>query len=238
MQSLQIEGVCAGYGGRDIIHDVTVDVPAGSMVCVVGPNGSGKSTLMKSVAGLLPVRMGRIAIGGLDVTALGAPARARARLAYVPQERNVFRNMSIGENLRMGVEFLGIAGAAFEERVQRVHALFPELASRHRDQAGNLSGGQRQMLAFGCALMADPAVLLLDEPSAGLSPKYVDEMFEAIGRVHRMGITVFMIEQNTRKGLEHSQLGVLLVSGQVRAVMPAAALLGDEQFHRQYLGGH
>lgn len=238
MQRLVIEGVCAGYAGRDIIHGVTVDVPAGSMVCVVGPNGSGKSTLMKTVAGLLPARTGRIAIGERDVTALGAPGRARARLAYVPQERNIFRNMSIGENLRMGVEFLGIGGAAFAERIERVHALFPDLASRHRDQAGNLSGGQRQMLAFGCALMADPAVLLLDEPSAGLSPRYVDEMFEAIGRVHGSGITVFMIEQNTRKGLEHSQIGVLLVSGQVRAAMPAAALLRDEQFHRLYLGGH
>lgn len=238
MQRLGIEGVCAGYAGRDILHDVTIDVPGASIVCVVGPNGSGKSTLMKTVAGLLTARTGRIVIGEADVTALGAPDRARARLAYVPQERNIFRNMSIGDNLRMGVEFLDLPSASIEQRIERVHELFPDLIGRHRDQAGNLSGGQRQMLAFGCALMSDPSVLLLDEPSAGLSPKYVDEMFEAIGRVHRTGLTVFMIEQNTRKGLEHAQIGVLLVSGQVRAAMPAAELLRDEQFHRLYLGGH
>lgn len=238
MQSLTIDSVCAGYAGRDIIHDVSINLPAGTIACVVGPNGSGKSTLMKTVAGLLPARAGRIAIGTRDVTKLGAPDRARAQLAYVPQEHNVFRNMSIGDNLRMGVEFLGVTAADMARRADFVHELFPELATRQREKAGNLSGGQRQMLAFGCALMAQPAVLLLDEPSAGLSPKYVDEMFEAIGRVHRAGLTVFMIEQNTRKGLENAQIGILLVSGQIRATMPAKALLQDEQFHRLYLGGH
>jgi ABC-type branched-subunit amino acid transport system ATPase component len=238
MQGLSINNVCAGYAGRDIIHNVSIDLPAGSIACVVGPNGSGKSTLMKTVAGLLPARTGSIAIGTRDVTALGAPGRARAQLAYVPQEHNVFRNMSIGDNLRMGVEFLGASESEMRQRADFVHELFPELAGRLREKAGNLSGGQRQMLAFGCALMAQPSVLLLDEPSAGLSPKYVDEMFEAIGRVHRAGLTVFMIEQNTRKGLENAQIGILLVSGQIRATMPAKELLQDEQFHRLYLGGH
>ena len=238
MESLTIDSVCAGYAGKDIIHNVSIELPAGTIACVVGPNGSGKSTLMKTVAGLLPARAGRIAIGTQDVTRFDAPERAKAQLAYVPQENNVFRNLSIGENLRIGVEFLGLNAAVMARRADFVHELCPELAIRQREKAGNLSGGQRQMLAFGCALMSQPAVLLLDEPSAGLSPKYVDEMFEAIGRVHRTGLTVFMIEQNTRKGLENAQIGILLVNGQIRATMPAKALLEDEQFHRLYLGGH
>lgn len=236
-RALRIESVDAGYGDTMVLHNVSLDVPRGSIVTVVGPNGSGKSTLMKVAVGLLGVARGRVQLGERDVTRLGAPARARAGIAYVPQERNVFRNLSVDDNLRLGIEFLSDDANAARERREAVFAVFPDLRARLQDLAGNLSGGQRQVLAMGSALMSDPAVLLLDEPSAGLSPKYADEMFAAVRRINESGITIFMIEQNIAPALRCANTGVVLAAGSVRAVAPAAELSRDSEMKKLYLGG-
>ncbi len=235
--ALRIESVDAGYGDTMILHDVSLEVPRGGIAAVVGPNGSGKSTLMKVAVGLLGVARGRVRLGERDVTRLGAPARARVGIAYVPQERNVFRNLTVDENLRLGIEFLSDDVNAARERREAVFTMFPDLRGRLQALAGNLSGGQRQMLAMGSALMSDPAVLLLDEPSAGLSPKYADEMFAAVRRMNDSGITIFMIEQNTAPALRCATIGMVLVAGSVRVVAPAAELARDPEMKRLYLGG-
>lgn len=235
--ALRIESVSAGYGDTMILHDVSLEVPGASIVAVVGPNGSGKSTLMKVAVGLLGVAKGRVWLGERDVTSMGAPMRVRAGIAYVPQERNVFRNLSVDENLRLGIEFLSDGAKTARERREAVFTIFPALRGRLKDLAGNLSGGQRQMLAMGSALMANPSVLLLDEPSAGLSPKYAEEMFAAVRRMNASGITIFMIEQNTAPALRCAGLGVVLAAGSVRAVAPAAELAADPEMKKLYLGG-
>ncbi len=233
---LAVEGLFAGYGGGDILKDVSLSVPAGKVFTVVGPNGSGKSTLIKTLAGLVAARQGRIALCGRDITRLAAARRVSAGLAYVPQEHNVFRNLTVGENLKLSTEFLDGGRLAGPEQRERVLALFPDVAERRGLLAGNLSGGQRQMLAFACALMANPEVLLLDEPSAGLSPKFVQEIFQAVLTVRDAGVTVFMIEQNVAAALPFSDIALVLVAGQVRLVTAADRLLAEHDLHSLYLG--
>ena len=233
---LAVEGLRAGYGGGDILKDVSLSVPAGKVFTVVGPNGSGKSTLIKTLAGLVGARQGRVALCGRDITRLAAAKRVSAGLAYVPQEHNVFRNLTVGENLKLSTEFLDGERLAGPEQRERVLAMFPDVAERRNLLAGNLSGGQRQMLAFACALMANPEVLLLDEPSAGLSPKFVQEIFQAVLTVRDAGVTVFMIEQNVAAALPFSDIALVLVSGQVRLVTAADRLLAEHDLHSLYLG--
>lgn len=233
---LNLDGVTAGYAiGANIVHEISFDAPADRILTIVGPNGSGKSTLIKVLAGVLPVRRGRIRLGDRDITRLDAPGRVGAGVGYVPQEHNVFRNMTIKENLDVAVEFL--PGGRKPKARAEVFSLFPDLEGRLKDIAGNLSGGQRQMLAFASALMADPKVLLLDEPSAGLSPKYVGEIFAAVRKVCEAGVTVIMVEQNTCEALKFSDIGVVLAGGAVRHVGPADGLSQDPDIHRLYLGG-
>ncbi|KAF1042757.1 ABC transporter ATP-binding protein [Xylophilus sp.] len=235
----RIEDVVAGYGGRAVLHGVSVAVPAGGRLVVVGPNGSGKSTLMRVVAGLLRPSRGRVLWNGEDITTLDAPARARRGIGYVPQEANVFRNMTVLDNLRLGHEFTAArGGASFASRRDAVLDLFPEIVPKLGVPAGHLSGGQRQMVAMAAALMPAPAFLALDEPSAGLSPVNAGRLFEVIDRVAQAGVTLFMIEQNTRLGLRAADRGVVLVAGQVRADAPTAELLADGQLQRLYLGAH
>lgn len=233
---LHLEGVTAGYAtGSNIVHGIRFDAPADRILTIVGPNGSGKSTLIKVLSGVLPAREGRIRLGDRDITRLDAPGRVGAGVGYVPQEHNVFRNMTIRENLDVAVEFL--KGERKPKTRAEVFALFPALEGRLKDLAGNLSGGQRQMLAFASALMADPKVLLLDEPSAGLSPKYVGEIFAAVRKVCEAGVTVIMVEQNTREALKISDIGVVLAGGTVRHLGAADGLSKDPDIHRLYLGG-
>lgn len=236
-RTLLIKGVDAGYGDTTILHGVSLEVSSGSIVTMVGPNGSGKSTMMKVAVGLLGVSRGSVYLDQQDVTHLDAPQRARIGIAYVPQERNVFRNMSVAENLQLGLEFLSDESSAVLERRETVFAMFPDLRGRQQELGGNLSGGQRQMLAIACALMSAPSILLLDEPSAGLSPKYAEEMFAAVRRINQTGVTIFMIEQNTALGLRCADIGVVLAAGSVRAVAPAAELLRDPEMKKLYLGG-
>lgn len=228
----------AGYGGHAILHGVSLSVRPGETLVVVGPNGSGKSTLMKSVVGLLRPFSGTVRLGGTDVTALDAPARAARGLAYVPQEANIFRNMTVLENLQVGCEFTSRPAApTFAERRDAVLDLFPEIRDKLRTTAGHLSGGQRQMVAMAAALMPEPSVLALDEPSAGLSPRNAELLFAVIGRIAASGVTLLIVEQNTRLGLGAADHGIVLVNGRVRLAAPAATVLADSDIRRLYLGG-
>lgn len=235
---LELRDVVSGYGGQPILHGVSLKVQPGETLVVVGPNGSGKSTLMKTAVGLIRPMSGSVRLGDTDVSALGAPARAARGLAYVPQEANVFRNMTVLENLQVGHEFVAPAqGPSFAERLAVVLDLFPEIRAKLRTAAGHLSGGQRQMVAMAAALMPNPSVLALDEPSAGLSPRNAELLFEIIGRVATSGVTMLIVEQNTRLGLGAADQGIVLVSGKVRLAAPAATVLADPDIRRLYLGG-
>ena len=231
---LRATGLHAGYGAGDIIKGVDAALGTGRIVTIIGPNGSGKSTLIKTLAGLLPARQGEIELEGQRLNELSAPKRVRAGIAYVPQEYNVFRNLTVLENLKIAREFMG----AGRERVldDEVAGLFPELAAHHRTQAGNLSGGQRQMLAFACALTVRPKVLMLDEPSAGLSPKYMGDVFDKVQRVNAIGVSILLVEQNAREALRISHTCIVLAGGRVRAVAPANEVLGMKDLNSLYLG--
>lgn len=229
---LTADRVAAGYGGARIVDGVTFQVAAGDVLAILGPNGSGKSTLIKTLAGLVPLAEGTIHVEGRDVSGLSAHGRTRVGIAYVPQEHNVFRDMSVGENLALAHEFLpGVDGDMAVPL-----AMFPELRNRLTIRAGRLSGGERQMLAFACAMMARPKVLLLDEPSAGLSPRYVDEIIATTERVSRSGIGVVLVEQNAAAALRIAKGAIVLVGGRVRHSGSAVSVARDEDVRRLYLG--
>lgn len=212
--ALSIRDLRAGYpGGGDIVRGITIDQPPETILAVIGPNGSGKSSFVKTLAGLLKTREGSIGVTGKAVTTLSPAKRVMAGLAYVPQEANIFRNLTIRENLKLATEFLrGRSGVGPAQEAQ-VLSMFPEIARRPKVLAGNLSGGQRQMLAFACALLANPEVLLLDEPTAGLSPKFVGETMEAVVRVREAGVTVLLVEQNVAAALRVADDVMVLVAG-------------------------
>lgn len=237
---LKLDDIAAGYHGKNILHGVSLEIAPGGALTVIGPNGSGKSTLLKSVAGLLPLSAGSIRLGDTAIDALDAPARARLGLAYVPQEGNVFPNLSVADNLRMGWDFLQprtVGHARRRERTEAVLAMFPELRPKLNANAGLLSGGQRQMAAMASALMQNPSVLVLDEPSAGLSPRNAGLLFERIAGIRATGVTLLMIEQNVKLGLKVADTGVVLVAGQLKLSAPAAQLATDPTLHELYFGG-
>jgi len=229
-------GVAAGYGGDDIVRDINVEVTPGEVFTVIGPNGSGKSTLINVLAGLVPARAGEIRLGPTRLTALSAPQRVAAGVAYVPQEFNVFPNMTIAENLKVSTEFLARERRATAEQREHVLGMFPEVASRFKLRAGHLSGGQRQMLALACAMMAAPKVLLLDEPSAGLSPKLVGEIFDRVQKLNDAGLTIFMIEQNVKEALRIGHRVMVLVNGSIRLVATPGEIGVKHDLHKLFLG--
>jgi len=233
---LRVAGLHAGYGAGDILKGIDLELAQGSIMTIIGPNGSGKSTLVKTLAGLLPARQGSTELEGRPLDGLGAPKRVRAGIAYVPQEYNVFRNLTVLENLKIAREFMGVNGAATRLLDGEVAQLFPELSRHYRIAAGNLSGGQRQMLAFACALAARPKLLMLDEPSAGLSPLLTKEVFDRIERVNRMGVTILVVEQNAIEALRISHTCIVLAGGRVRACSPASEVLGMKDLNSLYLG--
>jgi len=233
---LSAEGVAAGYGGEDIISNLSVAVEKGCVFTIIGPNGSGKSTFIKVLAGLLPIRSGEIHLGARAITRLSAPERVAAGLAYVPQEFNVFANLTVGENLRVSTEFLERKRRASPEQRERVLAMFPKVAGRLGLRAGYLSGGQRQMLAFACAMMAAPTVLLLDEPSAGLSPRFAAEIFDKVKSVNAAGVTVVIIEQNVKEALRIADIVLVLVNGATRLLASPEDLMTKHNLHKLYLG--
>jgi branched-chain amino acid transport system ATP-binding protein len=237
-ESIRVRAVSTGYGASDIVRTMTLEAPRGQVTAIAGPNGAGKSTLMKAVAGLLPLRSGKVLLGDRDISGLDPMQRAAAGVGYVPQERNVFRNLTVAENLRIGFEFIRRTGTrtAFAAARDRVLTLFPDLARRLRAIAGSMSGGQRQMLAIGCAMMPGPTALLLDEPSAGLSPRNVHDMFEVVRTVNEAGVTVLMVEQNLVEAVRICDTVVLMVGGEARGQWAADAFLGDPQVHAVFLG--
>lgn len=232
---LSARGVHAGYGAGDILKGIDFDLPHGKIVTIIGPNGSGKSTFVKTLAGLLPTRQGEIALDGRPVNDLSAPKRVRAGLAYVPQEYNVFRNLTVLENLQLAQEFMG-GGRRPAPLRGEVLALFPDLPPRYKALAGNLSGGQRQMLALACALTSEPKVLMLDEPSTGLSPKYMTDIFDTVRSVNASGVSIVMVEQNAIEALRISHTCVVLANGRVRLKAPADEVLGMKDLQSLYLG--
>jgi branched-chain amino acid transport system ATP-binding protein len=233
---LKVTGLHAGYGAGDILKGVDVELAQGSIMTIIGPNGSGKSTLIKTLAGLLPARQGTIELEGRRLNELGAPKRVLAGMAYVPQEYNVFRNLTVLENLKIAREFMGANGAAGRVLDDGLEALFPDLPKHYKIAAGNLSGGQRQMLAFACALTVRPKVLMLDEPSAGLSPILTGEVFDKVGRVNRMGVSILIVEQNAIEALRISDSCIVLAGGRVRACAPADQVLRMKDLNSLYLG--
>ena len=226
--------IVAGYvPGVDILRGCQLELHKGELVGIIGPNGAGKSTLLKAMFGLVPVRSGSIELRGQDITAAKAHRLVALGVGYVPQINNVFPSLSVQENLRMGVY---LRPSEFGARFEQVAELFPLLADRRRQRAGYLSGGERQMVAMGRALMMDPSVLILDEPSAGLSPAYQDLVFERILGVHHAGISIVMVEQNARRCLEISTRGYVLDQGVNAYTDTGRRLLEDPKVVELYLG--
>ncbi|MGR3540790.1 MAG: ABC transporter ATP-binding protein [Hasllibacter sp.] len=227
-------GMTGGYGAADILHDCTIGTKPGEIAVIVGPNGAGKSTAMKAVFGMLPLREGSVTLNGKDITALTPQARVAEGMAFVPQVNNVFRALTVEENLEMGA-FL--REGDIRATIEQVYELFPILRDKRRQPAGELSGGQRQQVAVGRALMTQPSVLMLDEPTAGVSPIVMDELFDRIIEVARTGISILMVEQNARQALEIADRGYVLVQGRNRYTDTGAALLADPDVRRSFLGG-
>jgi len=231
---LWADELVAGYlPGVDILHGASLRLRRGELVGIIGPNGAGKSTLIKALFGLVPVRSGRVVLDGDDITGLAAHELVSRGVGYVPQVRNVFASLTVEENLRMG---LYLQPDRFDERIAVVAELFPLLAERRKERTGLLSGGQRQMVAMGRALMTDPSVLLLDEPSAGLSPMNQDEVFRRVDQVKRAGVSVVMVEQNARKCLQIADTAFVLDQGRNAYDGTGRSLLADPTVIELYLG--
>ena len=231
---LAAERLVGGYGGADILKGVSVRLDPGEIVVIVGPNGAGKSTVMKAVFGLVALREGTVTFSGEEISKLPTEQRVRRGLAYVPQERNVFVSLSVHENLEMGAFVRAtVPRAAYD----RVYTLFPPLAEKRKQPAGELSGGQRQMLAVGRALMVEPKILLLDEPTAGLSPRAMDEIFACIRAINREGVGILMVEQNAKQALGLAHRGYVLATGENRYADTGAALLANREVAESFLGG-
>ena len=234
MSLLDIEELDAGYGDIKVLSEVDIRVEDGEYVTIVGPNGAGKSTVMKAIVGIASCHAGTITFRGADITGMPPEEVVHEGIGYVPQTNNIFPSLTVEENLRLGAYVLETVP---EERKQAVYDRFPILADRSNEEAGSLSGGQQQMLAMGCALMLDPEVLLLDEPSAGLAPDLVGEMFDRIDAINDAGTTVLMVEQNAKEALRRCDRGYVLASGENRYEDDGDALLNDEEVRRQFLGG-
>ncbi|MBL4811095.1 MAG: ABC transporter ATP-binding protein [Rhodobacteraceae bacterium] len=229
------ENMTGGYGrGADILHGCTLSVDKGQIAVIVGPNGAGKSTAMKAVFGMINLRSGSVRIGGEDITSLSPQDRVAKGMAFVPQTHNIFTSMTVEENLEMGA-FL--RRDDIKKTIEQVYDLFPILRDKRLQPAGELSGGQRQQVAVGRALMTQPKVLMLDEPTAGVSPIVMDELFDRIIEVARAGITILMVEQNARQALEVADKGYVLVQGANAHTGTGAELLANEDVRRTFLGG-
>lgn len=228
------ENMTGGYGGADILHSCTIAVEKGEIAVIVGPNGAGKSTAMKAVFGMLNIHSGSVVLDGEDITALTPQARVAKGMGFVPQVNNIFTSMTVEENLEMGA-FL--RRDDIRPTIEEVYELFPVLRDKRRQYAGELSGGQRQQVAVGRALMTRPKLLMLDEPTAGVSPIVMDELFDRIIEVARTGISILMVEQNARQALEIADKGYVLVTGRNAFTDTGRALLANDEVRRTFLGG-
>ena len=234
MSVLSLNNLYAGYGQTEVLHDMSIFVNPNEIVAIIGPNGAGKSTAMKSVLGLLTINSGNVELNGKDITNTPAAEVVRLGISYVPQTQNVFVNLSVQENLEMGAwtRPLGI-----RERLAEMFELFPDLGEKRNQAAGSLSGGQRQMVAMAKALMVDAKILLLDEPTAGLSPKYRREIFTTIQKIKSTGVPILIVEQNAKQALAVADRGYVLVDGANRYTGKGKELLEDREIARMFLGG-
>lgn len=234
MGVLEAKKITAGYGETEILHGVFVKVDEGEIISIIGPNGAGKSTLLKTILGLLKPLEGRVILDAEDITGLDPDRIVRKGICYVPQTENVFPSLTVQENLEMGAF---IRTDDYKSRMKEVYGIFPHLKERRKDRAGKLSGGQRQMVAIGRALMLEPKVLLLDEPSASLAPKLVQLIFEKIIEINRSGVAILMVEQNTREALKLAHRAYVLAMGRNRFHDTGEALLKNKEVGKLYLGG-
>ena len=234
MTALIGSAMTGGYGGADILKGCTVEVESGEIAVIVGPNGAGKSTAMKAMFGMLDLRAGSVRIDGEDITTLPPQQRVQRGMGFVPQTQNVFTSMTVEENLEMGGF---IRDDDFGDTIEEIYNLFPVLREKRAQPAGELSGGQRQQVAVGRALMTQPKVLMLDEPTAGVSPIVMDELFDRIIDVARTGIAILMVEQNAKQALAIADRGYVLVQGENRYTDTGAALLANPDVRQAFLGG-
>ena len=228
------EKMTGGYGGPDIIISCTVNVNRGEIVAILGPNGAGKSTAMKAMLGLLNLKSGRVVIDGKDISKLTPQDRVKEGIAFVPQTRNVFTGLSVEENLEMGAYLRDENPAAI---INEIFELFPVLKEKRSQLVGELSGGQRQQVALGRALMIKPSVLMLDEPTAGVSPIVMDELFDHILKVKKTNVAILMVEQNAKQALSIADRGYVLVTGENKFSGTGEELLNDPEVRRSFLGG-
>ena len=233
MALLEAKRITAGYGETEILHRVFVKVNEGEIVSIVGPNGAGKSTLLKTILGLLKPREGKVILEAEDITGLDPDRIVRKGICYVPQTDNVFASLTVQENLEMGAF---IRKDNYQNRIQEIYTIFPDLGGRRKDRAGKLSGGQRQMVAIGRALMLEPKIILLDEPSASLAPKLVRLIFQKITEINRSGVGILMVEQNIREALRIADQAYVLAMGRNRFHDTGQALLNNQEVGKLYLG--
>jgi branched-chain amino acid transport system ATP-binding protein len=232
---IELRDVTAGYGNTTVLHDVNVAVEKGEIACLIGPNGSGKSTLMKSIYGFADVFSGQVRFDGAEVTGRSPQQSLKAGMSYVLQDASVFPRMTVHENMLMGGYVFDDDDRA-NDRAGELYEEFPALQELREQNAGSLSGGQRRLLEFARALMVDPDVMMLDEPSIGLEPSYIDQVFDRIRQVNDLGTTVLMVEQNAQKGLSVADTGFVLASGEIKFTGGGTELLNDEEVGRLYLG--
>ena len=232
MSKLRIDNVVSGYGSMDVLHRLSLEVEEGKIVTLLGPNGSGKTTVLRTIFGVLTPKEGKVFYNGEDITGTPPEKVARLGMCYVPQEENIFAALTVQENLEMGAF---IRDDDFRPRMEMVFEFFPDLTDRRKSRAGDLSGGMRQMLAIGRALMLNPEMLLLDEPSTGLAPFLVDQIFERIQTLNKQGVTVFLVEQNAQ-ALNCADRAYILEGGEKKAEGTAQELMNDDEIGRVYLG--
>lgn len=234
---LRLEGVFAGYGGGDILRGVDLRLQEGTITCIVGPNGAGKSTVMRVISGVLHPRQGAVWFLGQRIDRKTPREILELGIVQVPQNRSLFPQMTVEDNVRLGAYILHDRQLV-EQRYQQVASMFPIVRERARDRAGSLSGGQQKLVEFARSLMLDPKLVLLDEPSMGLEPRILDQLFETVIHMRDTGRTILLVEQNARRGLEASDRGVVMESGRVLMEGPAKEILNDPRIAELYLGGH